>query len=128
MMEKKGIYYCKHCGNVIESLWNGKVPVHCCGEPMQALKANTVDAAHEKHVPVISREGDQVTVKVGDVPHPMTKEHYILCIEVIKGQSIYRHDLIEGDTVAEATFCIPDDGTELIARAYCNLHGLWSSK
>ncbi len=128
MMEKKKVYHCKHCGNLVESLWNGKVDVVCCGEPMQALSPNSVDAAHEKHVPVVTRSGDQVTVKVGATPHPMTPDHYILFVELLQGQKVYRHDFVEGDQGAEVTFCIPDDGTALVARAYCNLHGFWTSQ
>lgn len=127
MMEKKKVYYCSHCGNVIESLWNGKVDVVCCGEAMKELKPNTIDAATEKHVPVIERNGDQVKVKIGEVAHPMSPEHYILFIEVMDGDQVYRHDLKEGDTLAETTFCIPDKGQALMARAFCNLHGFWSS-
>lgn len=128
MIEKKKVYKCDHCGNVIEALWNGKPSVQCCGEDMKEMVPNTVDAAVEKHVPVINRDGDNVTVKVGEVAHPMEPNHFILFIEVVKGEDVYRHDLIEGDTVAEATFCIPDDGSALVARAYCNLHGFWASK
>ena len=38
------------------------------------LTANTVDAAFEKHVPVIEQCGDTVTVKVGSVEHPSMPE------------------------------------------------------
>jgi superoxide reductase len=128
MIEKKQIYKCDQCGNIIESLWNGKTDLHCCGQVMKKLVANTVDAAKEKHVPVMVRNGNQVTVKVGSAPHPMTPEHYILFVELLQGQQVYRHDFKEGDTVAEATFCIIDNGQPLVAREYCNLHGLWEGK
>ena len=127
MIEKKQMYKCEKCGNLVESLWNGKPDLSCCGQTMVKLEANTVDAAKEKHVPVIVRDGDKVTVKVGSDPHPMTPQHYILCVEVLKGKQVYRHDFVEGDTVAEAVFCIPDDGEPLTAREYCNLHGLWAT-
>jgi len=127
MMKKKSVYACESCGNIVESLWNGDHDIICCGSPMIELNANTVDAAVEKHVPVIVRNGNKVTVKVGDVAHPMTPQHYILFVEVLVGDKVYRHDFKEGDTVAEATFLIEDEG-ELIARAWCNLHGFWQSK
>ncbi|MEK6795298.1 MAG: desulfoferrodoxin [Spirochaetota bacterium] len=127
MIEKEKIYRCEKCGNIIESLWNGKPSIICCGEPMTELKANTVDASKEKHVPVIERTGTQVKVKVGSAPHPMEKDHYILFVEVLKGNDVYRHDFVEGDTVAEAMFTIPDDGTPLQAREFCNKHGLWAT-
>ena len=125
MIEKKQVYKCEICDNIVESLWDGKTDISCCGKPMTKLEPNTVDAATEKHVPVIERDGNIVTVKVGEVAHPMTPEHYILFVEVIAGDKVYRHDFQAGDTVAEAKFCIAE--TDLVARAYCNLHGFWSS-
>ncbi len=128
MIEKKQIYKCAKCGNLVESLWNGQPELICCGQAMQKLVPNTVDAAKEKHVPVIVREGNKVTVKVGSVAHPMTPEHYILFVELLQGENVYRHDFKEGDAVAEAVFCIEDNGQPLSAREYCNLHGLWEAK
>jgi superoxide reductase len=126
MVEKKAVYHCKECGNIVESLWNGKPAISCCGNEMEKLEANTVDAAKEKHVPVIERDGNTVTVKVGDVAHPMTAEHYILFIEVLAGDKVYRHDLKKGDEAAIATFTVEE--TDITARSYCNLHGFWASK
>ena len=125
MLEKKAVYTCEVCGNVVEGLWNGKPSIVCCAKPMTKLEPNTVDAAVEKHVPVIVREGNKVIVKVGEAAHPMTKEHYILFVEALSGDKVYRHDFKEGNEVAEATFLIEEQN--LIARAYCNIHGLWSS-
>jgi superoxide reductase len=124
-MEKKMVYKCNKCGNLVEALWNGKVPVKCCNEKMEQLALNSVDAAVEKHVPVIERTGNRVVVKVGENAHPMTAEHYILFVEVLAGDKVYRHDFKEGDTVAEASFLIEEE--EIEARAYCNLHGFWVS-
>lgn len=126
MISKKAIYRCAKCGNIVESLWNGQPSIFCCGEEMKELTANTTDAAKEKHVPVIERTGNKVTVKVGSVPHPMTKEHYISFIELLAGDKVLRHDFKEGDTVAEATFLVEDD-VPLQAREYCNLHNLWGT-
>ena len=92
---------------------------------MEELEGNTVDAAVEKHVPVIERDGNKVKVTIGSVPHPMQKDHYILCIEVLAGDKVYRHDFKEGDTKAEAVFTIEE--TDLVAREFCNLHGLWKT-
>jgi len=128
MIKKKSIYLCKKCRNIVESLWNGKAPLMCCGETMEELVANTVDAAVEKHVPVIERNGNKVTVKVGSVPHPMQKEHYILFVELLVGDKVYRHDFKEGDTIAEAVFTIEDTSAAIVAREFCNLHGLWQGK
>lgn len=126
MIEKKSIYKCSVCGNIVESLWNGAPDIECCGQPMDKLVANTTDAAKEKHVPVIERAGSKVTVKVGSVAHPMTPQHYILFIEVLAGEKVYRHDLKEGDAAAVAVFDIPE-GVEVKAREFCNLHGLWGT-
>lgn len=125
MLKKKSVYFCNKCKNVVESLWDGDHEIICCGESMVELKPNTVDAAQEKHVPVIERNGNQVTVKVGEVPHPMGADHYILFVEVLAGDKVYRHDFKEGDTIAEATFLIEEQ--EIKARAFCNLHGFWES-
>ncbi|KMQ49454.1 desulfoferrodoxin [Chitinispirillum alkaliphilum] len=127
MIRKKSIYKCGVCGNVVESLWNGKPSIVCCGQEMNELVANTVDAAVEKHVPVIEREGKKVTVKVGEAAHPMTSEHYILFVELLVGEDkVLRHDFKEGDTVAEAVFFV-EEGVPVKAREFCNLHGLWAT-
>ena len=125
MIKKKAVYKCEICGNVVESVWDGKVPVHCCGKAMTELVANTVDASKEKHVPVIEKDGNKVTVKIGSVAHPMTNEHYILFIEVVDGDYVYRRDLKLGDA-AEATFTVQSE--KVIARAFCNLHGFWQAE
>jgi superoxide reductase len=127
MIRKKSIYRCSKCGNIVESLWNGQPSLFCCGEEMKELTTNTTDAAKEKHVPVIERSGNKVTVKVGSIPHPMTKEHYILFVELLAGDNVLRHDFKEGDTVAEATFIV-EENVPLQAREYCNLHSLWGTK
>ena len=83
MTELRQIYKCDICGNIVEVLHSGAGELVCCGEPMRLLKENTVDAALEKHVPVIERNGDIVTVKVGSVAHPMEEKHYIEWIELV---------------------------------------------
>ena len=127
MLEKKAVYKCEICGNIVEGLWDGKPPVKCCGQNMQKLEPNTTEAATEKHIPVIERKGNEVTVKIGEVEHPMTPEHYILFVEVLAGNKVYRHDFKEGDTGTEVKFLI-EENVELTARAYCNLHGFWAAE
>jgi superoxide reductase len=127
MIEKKSVYKCAVCGNIVESLWNGKPDLICCNQVMKKLEANTVDASKEKHVPVIERNGKVVKVKVGSVPHPMAKEHYILFVEILAGNQVLRHDFKEGDTVAEATFLV-EENVAVTAREFCNQHGLWAAK
>ncbi len=89
---------------------------------MKLYKENTVDAAKEKHVPVVEKIPSGFKVKVGSVGHPMEEKHYIEWIEVIANGSTYRRFLKPGDS-PEATF--PIDAKEVTAREYCNLHGLW---
>ena len=125
MIEKKAVYFCEKCNNVVESLWNGEHDISCCGESMKKLTPNTVDAAQEKHVPVIVRDGNKVTVKVGEVAHPMGADHYILFVELLAGNKVYRHDFTEVDTLAEAVFYVEEENVK--ARAFCNLHGFWES-
>jgi superoxide reductase len=91
---------------------------------MKLFKENTTDASVEKHVPVVSREGKNVNVKVGSIAHPMEESHYIQWIEVISKDKAYRQFLNPGDA-PEADFCI--EGKDIIVREYCNLHGLWKS-
>jgi superoxide reductase len=89
---------------------------------MKLFVENTMDAAREKHVPVIERTSTGVKVKVGSVAHPMVEEHYIEWIEIIADGKAYRQFLKPGDA-PEATFAI--QANNIIAREYCNLHGLW---
>ena len=127
MIEKRAVYRCKQCGNLVESLWTGSCDITCCGQSMVKLDPNTTDAATEKHVPVIERNGNKVTVKVGEVAHPMEPDHYILFVELLAGNQVLRHDFKEGDTVAEATFLVDESVTDLVAREFCNKHGFWAS-
>lgn len=124
MAEKLEIYVCEICGNIIEVLHEGVGELVCCGEPMKLMKENTVDAAKEKHVPVIEKAEHGIKVKIGSVPHPMEPKHYIEWIELIADGRAYRKFLSPGDA-PEATFCI--DATTISAREYCNLHGLWKA-
>ncbi|HUW57164.1 MAG TPA: desulfoferrodoxin [Planctomycetota bacterium] len=119
------VYKCEVCGNIVEVLHGGAGELVCCGQPMKLYEANTVDAAVEKHVPVVEKSGDNVKVKVGSVAHPMTKEHYIEWIELLVDGQVWRRALKPGDA-PEATFCICIAAdASVTARAYCNLHGLW---
>jgi len=94
----------------------------CCGQPMALLTENTTDAAVEKHVPVINKIDGGYEVKVGEVNHPMEDAHYIEWIELIDGNTIYRKHLAPNEAPT-ATFLTT--ATNVTARAYCNLHGLW---
>lgn len=123
-MEKLSVYKCDKCGNIVEVLHVGGGPLSCCGQPMRELKANTTDAAQEKHVPVF--EGNKV--KVGSVAHPMAEDHYIEWIEVIckDGSKVLRRFLKPGE---EPEFELPKEPCDgAVAREYCNKHGLWKGE
>ena len=122
MAEKLEIYKCEACGNIIEVLHGGKGELVCCGQPMKKFTENTVDAAKEKHVPVVEKTADGYLVKVGEVAHPMEEKHYIEWIELIADGKAYRQFLNPSAT-PEAVFKI--DADQVTAREYCNLHGLW---
>ena len=124
MTERLQIYKCEVCGNIVEVLHEGAGELVCCGQPMKLLVANTVDAAKEKHVPVIEKTATGVTVKVGSAPHPMEEKHYIEWIEIIADGKAYRQFLKPGDA-PEATFAIQANKIE--AREHCNIHGLWKA-
>lgn len=122
MAERNEVYKCELCGNIVEALHGGDGELVCCGEAMKLLKENTTDAAREKHVPVVEKADKGTKVKVGSVPHPMKDEHYIEWIEVLVGDRACRQYLKPGQA-PEAAFCAGAEN--VVARAYCNLHGLW---
>lgn len=119
------IYKCNVCGNIVELFISGGGPLNCCGQGMQLMDENTVDASKEKHVPVIEKGDGKVTVKVGSVAHPMEEAHYIQWIEIIDGGKVSRQMLKPGQA-PEATFCVKSD--TIVAREYCNLHGHWKAE
>lgn len=124
MAEKLEVYKCELCGNIVEVLHGGAGQLVCCGQPMSLLKENSVDAAQEKHVPVVEKVDNGYMVKVGSVPHPMEEKHYIEWIELIAGDKAYRQFLNPGDA-PEAFFGV--DADQVSAREFCNIHGLWRS-
>ena len=119
-------YICRICGNIIGFIHNTGNPIICCGEKMQMLVPNTVDASVEKHVPVIKVDGNKVTVEVGSSPHPMIQEHYIEWIYIQTEKGGQRKELAP-DEKPSVEFALTDDDTLEAAFAYCNLHGLWKA-
>lgn len=130
MTSRMQVYKCEVCGNIVEVVHEGRGELVCCGKPMKLMEPRMIDAALEKHVPVIEIDGDKVTVKIGSVSHPMTKEHYIEWIELVDEEynRVQRKNLKPGDK-PEAHFHVCEKCAEhVFAREYCNLHGLWQSK
>lgn len=124
MIKLNQIYKCGVCGNMVEVLFVGGGELVCCGQPMELLAEKNQDAGLEKHVPVLEKTVTGWRVKVGAVPHPMEDLHYIQWIEFQADGQVYRKFLSPG-TAPEAEFCIMAE--QVTARAYCNIHGLWTS-
>jgi len=124
MAERFEVYKCEVCGNIVEVLHGGKGELACCGKPMVLLKENTVDAAKEKHVPVVEKTAGGFKVKVGSVAHPMEEKHFIEWIEIMADGTLYRKYLSPGNA-PEAVFSI--DAAKVSARELCNIHGLWKA-
>lgn len=124
MAKKNEIYKCEKSGLMVEVLLDAEGTPMCCGEPMKLLRENTTDGAKEKHVPVVEKIEGGYRVTVGSVEHPMTDAHYIQWIELVTPTGVLRHNLTPRDKpVAE----FKTDATEVEAREYCNLHGLWKA-
>ena len=123
MSKEVKFYRCPECDCVVELIDGTMEQVTCCGKPMQEMKANTTDAATEKHVPVYEKVEDEIVAKVGEVEHPMDKDHYIMWIAQVTETRVNRVNLY------------PEQGTEVrfpyipgsSLYAYCNKHGLWKS-
>ena len=117
-------YKCRPCGNVIEKIVDSKVPVVCCGEKMEELVPNTVEASVEKHLPVVTRIDDcSIKVEVGSAPHPMLPEHHIAFIYVETENGGIRVNLSDKP---EAVICTCSS-KPIAVYEYCNLHGLWKT-
>ncbi len=124
MTKLNQVYKCSVCGNIVEVVHESTGELVCCGKPMILMEENTVDAAKEKHIPVIENSEDGVRVQIGSVEHPMEEKHYIEWIEILVSDKVYRKYLKPGDK-PEAVFQV--EAGEVTARAYCNIHGLWKS-
>ncbi len=124
MAKKLEIYKCEKCNNMAEVIHGGEGELVCCGEPMKPMTENTVDAAKEKHVPVIEKVAGGVKVAVGSVAHPMEEKHYIEWIELLADDKAYRKFLKPGEA-PEAFFEVT--ASNVSAREFCNLHGVWKA-
>jgi superoxide reductase len=121
-------FKCKKCGNYVTFLTEktGCTPT-CCGEEMAEIKPNTTDGATEKHVPVVEINGNIITVKVGEVDHPMLDEHYIQFVILETDKGYMKKDLKPGEAPV-AVFVLPDGEKAIAAYEHCNLHGLWKKE
>jgi len=129
-MKRKEIFKCEICGKVIEILNPAAPETICCGKSMKLMEAQTTDWTKEKHVPKTPLEGNKVTVDVGislGTPHPMTMEHWIMWVEIICKDGCYERRFLNPGDEPKASFTVAHP-EGLIAREYCNLHGLWISE
>lgn len=119
-------YYCEHCGALyVKANQVGNVTPVCCGEPTKKLTANTTDAAVEKHVPVVTREGNKISVVVGEAVHPMEENHFITMIAAVQGDKVQSVALKPGEE-PKAEFFV-EDGPVTVYE-HCNKHGLWKAE
>ena len=124
-MSKQKFFKCEHCGNIVGLIENQGVPLFCCGEKMKELVPNTTDASGEKHVPVVTQKGDIITVNIGSIDHPMTKEHHIVWVYVETENGGQRKNIMDKEKPV-AEFALIDDKMIRVF-AYCNIHGLWAN-
>lgn len=118
---------CNACGKLALIVKDSACPTKCCGQDMAEQVPNTVEAAHEKHIPVVKADGAAVTVEVGSVAHPMLAEHYIMFIILETSEGIQKKDLKPGDA-PKAVFALAPGEKAVAAYAYCNLHGFWKAE
>lgn len=127
MTKLKQIYRCSVCGNIVEVTHEGAGELVCCGQPMVLQDEKSADEGMEKHVPVIDIQDDVVEVMVGEIPHPMEDAHFIEWIELDIDGVLFKKYLKPGDE-PKAVFAKPKEYTNISAREYCSVHGLWKSK
>lgn len=120
-------YVCEHCGNIVNKVNDSGVPVVCCGEPMKELVPGTTDGAVEKHVPVVTKNKNEIVVKVGEAAHPMMEAHYIqwVTIETTMGMQT---KVLKPEMEPVAKFVLAEGEEFVAAYEYCNLHGLWKKE
>lgn len=126
MTEKNQIYRCNICGNITQVLHTGAGQLVCCGQNMELLEEKTTDQGQEKHVPVVTKENNLITVKVGSEEHPMTDDHFIEWIELVTPDRTYRKFLQPSDSPKAEFSALNLDDFQV--RQYCNIHGLWIKK
>lgn len=119
------VYICRHCGNIVMKIEDSKVPVVCCGEAMEELVAGSVEAASEKHIPVIAKDGEKITVEIGEVAHPMVEEHYIKWV-ILETETGFLLEYLKPGMTPKVEFHTTENVK--CVYAYCNLHGLWKKE
>jgi len=118
-------FLCEHCGNMVGLINDQGAPLVCCGDDMSELVPNTVEASVEKHLPSVTVSGNNISVQIGSVPHPMESDHYIEFVYV-ESECGGQRKCLKGRNVPAVSFCFSDDKPKAVY-AYCNKHGLWKT-
>ena len=123
-MKELIIKKCMKCGamvQVLEDCTCENCGIKCCGEQMETLKPNSVDAAIEKHVPEYVVKDGKIYVKVN---HVMEEDHYIEWISASyeDGEHVKYLNPNE-EPVAEFKY-VPG----MVLYSYCNKHLLWKTE
>ena len=125
-MKNVKFYVCPHCRNIAEMIYDTDIALYCCGDKMNEMIPNTVEASQEKHLPDVKVSGNIVEVNVGSVDHPMEQVHWIEWVQLVTDRGSQRKFLKPGG--APAVRFLLDDEKPLAVYAYCNLHGLWKTE
>ena len=125
-MKNTKFYVCPHCGNLVEMVNDAGVTPVCCGQKMNKLVPNTVEASGEKHIPAVTLGDGFVEVNVGSVDHPMADVHWIQWVQLVTDKGSYRKVLNPGEA-PKVSFPLTGE-KPLAVYAYCNLHGLWMTE
>lgn len=125
-MKKTKFYICPHCRNTVEMIYDTDIKLFCCGDQMEELLPNTVEASGEKHIPTVTLQGDVVEVNVGSVDHPMETVHWIEWVQLVTEKGSQRKYLKPGEA-PNVRFRLEEDKAVAVY-AYCNLHGLWKTE
>ena len=123
---KTKFYVCSHCRNIAEMVYDTDIALYCCGDKMQELVPNTVEASGEKHIPAVKVGDGVVEVNVGSVDHPMEEIHWIEWVQLVSDKGSYRKWLNPGEA-PNVKFLLNGE-KPLAVYAYCNLHGLWKKE
>ena len=125
-MRKTKFYICRHCRNTVEMVYDTDIKLYCCGDEMEELLPNTVEASGEKHIPAVTVKEGIVEVNVGSIDHPMETVHYIEWVQLETDRGIQRKFLQPGQP-PQVSFRIGGE-KPVAVYAYCNLHGLWKAE
>jgi superoxide reductase len=130
MAVEKNILECVVCGAVVEVIEQSNSQISCCGKEMKPITIkHKSDDGNEKHYPVIEKTTKGLLVKIGSIKHPMEEEHSIRYIELLKGDSVIKKVYLKPGEEPEVEFELSENNMDdLSIRAFCNKHGLWSSK